>query len=145
QGSTPAYAGITWTTTTWKPSWQVYPRVRGDHAPRSHGEANARGLPPRTRGSPHRGSSRRSRARSTPAYAGITPPSAGGTGTAEVYPRVRGDHTPDQARTGDAGGLPPRTRGSRRHPDVDIRLTRSTPAYAGITYTACFTGALVRV
>src|SRR5690606_16627413 len=111
----------------------VYPRVRGDHLDDDDVETIMAGLPPRTRGSRASFPRRSKCARSTPAYAGITPSRFFATIPSPVYPRVRGDHSSVGRRNGYGGGLPPRTRGSHTRSGAHWRRWGSTPAYAGIT------------
>ena len=110
--STPAYAGITVAWASQSTGVEVYPRVRGDHVPQGFKVALARGLPPRTRGSPGPCGEEPLRARSTPAYAGITSWTACRMWIPWVYPRVRGDHNVEEKDCHQRVGLPPRTRGS---------------------------------
>ena len=50
---------------------------------------------------------------------------------------MRGDHAVLPCRRCKSGGLPPRARGSRRHPPKHRSQRRPTPACAGITRAAC--------
>ena len=136
-GSTPACAGITIQRPLCRISPSVYPRLRGDHAPRDGPDAREVGLPPPARGSlpvqPHH----RVVGRSTPACAGITARTCSAASASWVYPRLRGDHSWQGQVHSPNAGLPPPARGSRhlRAPPAGTR--GSTPACAGITPAVC--------
>ncbi len=55
------------------------------------------------------------------------------TGTAAVYPRWRGEHTPKLMATGRLRGLSPLARGTRGNSFLDAALLRFIPAGAGNT------------
>ena len=74
-------------------SCAVYPRLRGDHWQSASERAADLGLPPPARGSPARAARRSAPRGSTPACAGITPGGCAAGDPAEVYPRLRGDHS----------------------------------------------------
>ena len=111
----------------------VYPRLRGDHVPRSLVGSAPLGLPPPARGSQHGVRLLLRIARSTPACAGITPGADDGRSRAEVYPRLRGDHPSSVRLCAVVGGLPPPARGSLAVRVHTERFRGSTPACAGIT------------
>ena len=92
-----------------------------------------RGLPPPTRGIPGVAGVKKTPLRSTPAHAGNTNPKSSEHKIGWVYPRPRGEYTPETLGAFMAQGLPPPTRGIlwlhlQQNPD-----TRSTPAHAGNT------------
>ena len=131
--STPAYAGITASLVPVRPSFAVYPRVRGDHPRLLRMAIDRFGLPPRTRGSLAHELDGELRRGSTPAYAGITMSRMWINSRRRVYPRVRGDHAAGIVPEDGVTGLPPRTRGSHGRSVRRRSASGSTPAYAGIT------------
>ncbi|EJA21109.1 hypothetical protein SEEN443_04469 [Salmonella enterica subsp. enterica serovar Newport str. CVM 19443] len=54
-----------------------------------------------------------------------------------VYPRWRGEHDEQHARTGVTYGLSPLARGTPLAGDMGVPLERFIPAGAGNTYPAC--------
>ena len=113
EGTTPAFAGITSSSTPSAGSTKDHPRIRGDHIANTLTARSEIGPPPHSRGSPRLAPSRSLRRRTTPAFAGITAGQRRSRPGASDHPRIRGDH--------------PRRRISQRGP------SRTTPAFAGIT------------
>ncbi len=110
---------------------QVYPRARGEATIRWMPRAKARGLSPRSRGSPSRSGRRAPCCGSIPALAGKPSGSTLAHSFSRVYPRARGEAEGTDYSILEVDGLSPRSRGSphaaiRRH-----RLGRSIPALAG--------------
>ena len=136
-GPTPACAGITWYRTASDRAHMAYPRVRGDHRLASEGGVEARGLPPRARGSLRSFRADRAISGPTPACAGITWLTTCLVTVSGAYPRVRGDHPAGDDEQGALQGLPPRARGSRPRPLRGVLRLRPTPACAGITAMVC--------
>ena len=152
RGSIPALAG--------KPSVsnrsavtarRVYPRARGEAwqaiairspdwglSPRSRGsrrlfriEVYSEGLSPRSRGSPPETTRHRGCSRSIPALAGKPAICSTATSLPGVYPRARGEASPQNGRSSMNCGLSPRSRGSPFAMGRQSPGTRSIPALAG--------------
>ena len=72
-------------------------------------------------------------ARIIPAYAGSTPVSRSGPGSARDHPRIRGEHMSCWSATVTLPGSSPHTRGARPFSCRYLAPTRIIPAYAGST------------
>ena len=109
----------------------VYPRVGGGTALRRRVHAVRRGLSPRGRGNPTDPDRERQRDGSIPAWAGEPMMQPAPSATAEVYPRVGGGTTVDDAEAIQREGLSPRGRGNQRWHNWILRAPGSIPAWAG--------------
>ena len=130
---TPACAGITQCGTPTVPPERAHPRMRGDHLPRSLTPNGRAGPPPHARGSLLPDTWEPIVDRPTPACAGITTATTARSTVAWAHPRMRGDHVDIVPTASITGGPPPHARGSPRRQLQGVRLTRPTPACAGIT------------
>ena len=90
--STPACAGSTEAPPEGPRDLTVYPRLRGEHAPRAGIPLIRYGLPPPARGALKAAEHAKSTVRSTPACAGSTDFSWTSGDFTAVYPRLRGEH-----------------------------------------------------
>ena len=134
-GITPAYAGTTSsfvlrTHTVWD-----HPRLRGDHDVADQLHPGAIGSPPLTRGPLCQLVGIHRLERITPAYAGTTCTRYLLRYPRTDHPRLRGDHSPAQARIRRRSGSPPLTRGPLKCRCHCLDVAGITPAYAGTTTT----------
>ena len=129
-GSIPACAGKPLPRDPRNIGKRVYPRVCGEAGHDGAG-GDQKGLSPRVRGSPVRGTGDAMRPGSIPACAGKPPYSSVRAHMARVYPRVCGE-APKAAWMDDLNpGLSPRVRGSRSTAVARSGLSGSIPACAG--------------
>ena len=130
-GSIPANAGKPFSSIVFHAVVRVYPRERGEAAPAAGCARRPAGLSPRTRGSPPRLRPPSLSSGSIPANAGKPAATAPTSSADGVYPRERGEADSTKWRAQCAGGLSPRTRGSRTLPRTRSSLMGSIPANAG--------------
>ena len=109
----PAYAGSTGSSATRRSSVGDHPRIRGEHSP------------PLVRA--------RRPGRIIPAYAGSTKLVAAPAWFTGDHPRIRGEHLCRSDMVDYGVGSSPHTRGALAVDDVEERMLRIIPAYAGST------------
>ena len=130
-GITPAWAG----KSTWSPSFkdlrQDHPRVGGEKYFLRFLAGDKHGSPPRGRGKGQRFIYEQLKARITPAWAGKRPSCRQRSCRSRDHPRVGGEksHTAPIVRTG--VGSPPRGRGKAAYDLAHLVAQRITPAWAG--------------
>ena len=130
-GSIPAHAGEPDTALNESVPGMVYPRARGGTLVGEQSVSTIRGLSPRTRGNPGKGTPRGTVAGSIPAHAGEPAPAGRSCGENWVYPRARGGTILMMSAGWTRNGLSPRTRGNQVSSDTHGRNTGSIPAHAG--------------
>ena len=137
QGSIPACAGEPDFQGLENEDAEVYPRVCGGTSSFRFSALIFIGLSPRVRGNLDDAAGSPRRLRSIPACAGE--PAAGTCLPAgwPVYPRVCGGTGPSFSPPPASCGLSPRVRGNPVPEEVQDRLSRSIPACAGESTTAC--------
>ncbi len=129
----PAHAGNTTSKRSSKRPRSVHPRACGEHAMRSTNTMSSDGSAPRMRGTRLDRRSRHALPRFSPAHAGNTSPSAGGTAGRSVQPRACGEHLTSAMPIGASAGSAPRMRGTRKRARDRVRDRRFSPAHAGNT------------
>ena len=130
---TPACAGITLSESVLRDRAEAHPRMRGDHATPTQNSPMELGPPPHARGSRRVPRLVVHEAGPTPACAGITTTRSAAAARPPAHPRMRGDHTFEDALRATFDGPPPHARGSQRDHDALGVREGPTPACAGIT------------
>ena len=136
RGIIPAYAGSTPTRWRKPASGADHPRIRGEHADASDGNAGQSGSSPHTRGARTRNRCGRISRRIIPAYAGSTIKGLWDGIKSGDHPRIRGEHKKHGKGVKMPLGSSPHTRGARRPMVPRQSACRIIPAYAGSTRSA---------
>ncbi len=132
-GSTPTCVGTTGRRQSARCARRVYPHMRGDHPCQPFDVAVSAGLPPHAWGPPVRHHTVGPSRGSTPTCVGTTADEQDVCRCFPVYPHMRGDHLPGDAKGDDLLGLPPHAWGPRcRSADLPI-IYGSTPTCVGTT------------
>ncbi|EGJ06281.1 hypothetical protein SSJG_02329 [Escherichia coli D9] len=129
----PAGAGNTTNRDLSAVSLPVYPRWRGEHIIRKSIYILSVGLSPLARGTHIEIKNPIRQVRFIPAGAGNTENTRRMAGSLTVYPRWRGEHTPNRAAQYAGGGLSPLARGTQRRSSTPFCSARFIPAGAGNT------------
>ena len=132
----PAYAGNTNSLKFRRGRKTVHPRVCGEHFSPPSAEDWAAGSSPRMRGTLGHYVPVTEQVRFIPAYAGNTLWSGVNSISAQVHPRVCGEHDPRPDGISEKIGSSPRMRGTRPRQEHRFAAGRFIPAYAGNTF-AC--------
>ena len=111
---------------------QGFPRTRGDVPQRGSRGSSRAGLPPHTRGCTPARSRRRVPAVASPAHAGMYLSLRSDHHARAGFPRTRGDVPDFVIDFGEAGRLPPHTRGCTADTAFRQRNKTASPAHAGM-------------
>ena len=133
-GIIPAYAGSTPTPSTSSSATWDHPRIRGEHSGMADSSPTTAGSFPHTRGARTGLADESLPARIIPAYAGSTPVSRSGPGSARDHPRIRGEHVEKAGETSLGTGSSPHTRGAPLVAYAVRGRHGIIPAYAGSTH-----------
>ena len=130
---TPACAGKTIPSASWRTTSPDHPRMRGEDRHAVNRDAKQPGSPPHARGRPDRARTQDMGLRITPACAGKTVNQSARDRSTPDHPRMRGEDLPGKKAGYYAHGSPPHARGRQPARRGSGKGQRITPACAGKT------------